>query len=97
MSFGLSGSTRLVTSTTVGKSGSPFRLFNLHVISGGTASVISVRNGTSASAAIWVKETGTANTGATFDYGEGILLSSGCFISTDANTTSVIISGRTES
>ena len=99
MSFGLFGSELVTLSKTVGRSGYPFRLTGISILSGGTASVassVTIRNGTTASDTIWIEETGTGDTSKSIDYGSGVLLTSGCFISTDANTTSVVVSGRTE-
>lgn len=87
-------SSQLVTADiAVGTSGSAVRVFNMHVIStGGGGAIISLRNGTSASATAFVTETATVSTGKTFDYGvKGILFPSGCFCDVDANTTSVLV------
>jgi len=72
------------------------RVFNMHLISGGTASVIALINGGS-SGTTYIKETGTANTGKTFDYGtEGHLFPNGCYADVDANIVSVLVSCRKE-
>lgn len=81
----------------VGSSGTPaVRVFMLHVISssGATAPVVSLRNGTSASATAYVTQTGVAvvGGGTTFNYGvDGLLFSSGCFVDVDANTTNALV------
>jgi hypothetical protein len=75
--------------------GSPVRLFNIHIISG-TAGIVSIYNG-GAGGTLYLKETGTANTGKTIDYGiNGKLFPNGCYVSPDANATSVLCSYRAE-
>jgi hypothetical protein len=85
---------QLVTADIVlGVSGKPVRVFNMTLISGGTASVIALRDGTSASGTIRIQETGTISTGKTFDYGvHGHYFPNGCFVDVDANITSAMIS-----
>lgn len=76
----------------VGSSGRAVRIMCMHIISGGVAGVVSLRNGTSASATAYLTETGTVSTGQTYNYGtQGILFPAGCFIDLDANTTSVLV------
>lgn len=77
----------------VGSAGIAVRVFHIHIISGGGGgSVVSLRNGSSGSGTIWITQTGTTSTGATFNYGmQGILFPAGCFVSTDANSANVIV------
>lgn len=76
----------------IGSSGKATRVFNIHIISGGTAAIVSLRNGTSASDTIYLTETGTISTGKTIDYGtKGQLFSNGCFVDVDTNTVSVLV------
>ena len=90
--------TQLVTADgIVGVSGKPVRIYHIHIISGGTAGVVNLRNGALVTDTIFATETGTANTGATFSYDHvGILLSAGAFIDIDANVTSVAVTFHTE-
>jgi len=89
--------TQLVTADgIIGRSGKPVRIYHIHIISGGTAGVVAFRNGTLVTDTIWLQETGTASTGATFDYSEGFLLPGGCFVDVDANVTSVAVTFHTE-
>lgn len=86
--------TQLVTSDgVVGVSGSPVRIFSIHILSsGGGAAVVSLRSGTAVSGTIRITETGTVSTGKTFTYGEyGYLFEAGCYCDVDANTTSVAV------
>lgn len=74
------------------------RVFNIHLISSGTAggSIIQLfDNGPNG--ILKIKETGTASTGKTFDYGiNGKLFNNGVSIIPDANLVSVSVSLRQE-
>lgn len=71
--------------------GKPVRIFNMHILSGGTGAIVALINN-GASGTIYIKETGTASTGKTFDYGiNGHLFPLGCYVDVDNNTTSVLI------
>lgn len=95
MSFGLSGSKRITAAGGIGATGKPYRLFSIHLVSGGTGSVLSIKN-LDASGNVWVKFTGTANTGSSVDFHDGILIPGGLYADTDANIVSAVISGRNE-
>lgn len=86
--------TQLVTADiAVGRAGDACRVYSINIISGGTAAVVSLRNGSTVGGTIYITETGTISTGKTFDYGAyGFLFPSGCFVDVDANTTSVLVS-----
>lgn len=88
------GSVQLTADGVVGTSGSPVRVFNMHIVSGGGgAAIVSLYNNTAATGTAYMKETGTVSTGKTFDYGNGgQLFASGCFVDVDTNTASVLIS-----
>lgn len=76
--------------------GVPTRVFMMHIISGGTAAVVNLKNN-GASGTTYVTETGTVSTGKTFLYGvEGLFFPNGCYIDVDTNTTSATLSCRTE-
>lgn len=86
--------TQLVTADgVVGTSGKPVRIFSIHILSGaGGGAVVNLRSGTAVGGTIRIKETGTVDTGKTFDYGKyGYLFEAGCFCDVDANTTSVAV------
>jgi hypothetical protein len=75
----------------IGEAGKATRVFAMHIISG-TAAVVALRNGQAVGGTIYLQETGTANTGKTFTYGEfGMLFPAGCFLDLDANTTSALV------
>lgn len=88
-----SGTTLIgTTDAAVGTAGVSTRVFVIHIISGGTAAVVSLRNGATVSGTIYVTETGTISTGKTIAYGvNGITFPSGCFVDVDTNTTSVLV------
>lgn len=88
-----SGSQLVTADAVVGTSGAPTRVFSIHIISGGGgAAVVSLRNGTTTSGTIYVTQTGTTSTGATFPFGAyGQVFPAGCFVDVDTNTTSVLV------
>jgi len=91
MSMNLVPGTQLITEDGVlGTSGKPIRVFSVHLISGATASELTLRNGTLVSSTIYAQETGTADTGATFNYNGGVRFPAGCFVDVDANATSAL-------
>lgn len=69
----------------------PKIVYAIHIISGGTAAVVSILNGGSGGTA-YLKLTGTVSTGATFQFPEGILFPTDCYVDLDVNTTSVLTS-----
>lgn len=80
------------TDAVIGSSGVAVRILTVHLISDGTATVTNLRNGTSASATIYVTETGTASTGKTINYGtQGMLFPAGCFLDVDAHCVGGIV------
>src|SRR4051812_37811186 len=90
------GSQLFTADGAVGTSGVAARVFTVHVISssGATAPVLALRNGTSASATVYIQQTGTATVGAgnTFHFGtQGVLFPAGCFCDVDSNTTSALV------
>ena len=84
----------------VGILGKPVRVFIVHILSGGTAGIIKLYNGSTTSNTLVVQQTCTAvSTGNTFDYGEyGILFPLGCFYEevSDANVVSTLITFEQE-
>lgn len=80
------------TNAAIGASGVAVRVFTLHLISDGTATVTSLRNGTSGSATAYATETGTVSTGKTINYGtQGMLFPAGCFLNVDAHCIGGIV------
>lgn len=78
--FGSSGA-------VVGESGAPIRVVSVQITSGGTASVVTLKNGTSSGGTVYWQGTGTISqtaTPANFPAG-GLYFPGGCFISWDGN------------
>jgi len=92
------GSTRVTGDGVVGISGKPFRVTCIIVRSVTGAAVVNVRNGAAVSSTIHdVIDVTAANLTVVRDYGSnGILLSGGCYIDVDANTSFVVVEGRAE-
>ena len=63
---GLAG-TELLTADANVKGAKPTRVFTMHIISGATPGIVSLRNGTTVAGTIFITETGTASTGRTID------------------------------
>lgn len=88
-----SGSVLITADGAVGTSGQAVRIFSIHIVSSGTAAIVSFYNNTSASGTAYLKITGTISTGVTVAFGPtGVLFPSGCFIDVDTNTVSVLVS-----
>jgi hypothetical protein len=80
------------TDTTLGGS-SPTRVFNLTVLSDGTAGVCTLKNGTT----VWVNPTFTINKSVTIDFGEeGLLFPAGCSVDVDAHCIATLVTYRVE-
>lgn len=85
------------TDQAVGTSGKPTRVFQITVLSDGTAGVSLLRNGTSTSGTIYVNPTNVVNKSATVSFGEeGILFPGGCFADVDAHCIATLITYRQE-
>lgn len=83
------GTQTVGTSGVIGKSGDAVRVVSCQVTSGGTASVVTLFNGTSTGGTVYWQGTGTINqttTPATFPAG-GLYFPGGCFFSCDGNGT----------
>jgi len=84
----LPGSQRITGDSVVGVSGKPTRLYAVSLISGGTASVLSLYDGTSAGGNEQVKITGTISTGTVINFAGGLRFPNGLFADADANISS---------
>lgn len=90
-SGGKHGSAYLTASGAVGVAGKPKMIYGVHIISGGTAGVLSLKNnGTGGT--LYLAGTGTINQGVTFNYSEGFFFPTDCYCTVDGNTTSVLVS-----
>lgn len=92
---GSNGGTQSITNQTdvaIGVSGKSVRVKCAHLLSGGTASTVTLRNGTSASGTAYVQLDGTISKGITTFFGpDGIYFPGGCFADVDANTVALTI------
>lgn len=86
--------TQLVTADAlIGAATKATRVFSIHIISGGTAGVVLLRNGQAVSGTTYVSKTGTISVGVTENFGEsGYFFPAGCFCDIDANVTSCLVS-----
>ena len=83
----------VATTDTTLASGNPVRVFNLTVLSDGTAGVCTLKNGST----VWVNPTFTINKSVTLDFGyEGILFPSGCVVDVDAHCIATLVTYRVE-
>ena len=85
------GNTRLTADGLVGTSGKPIRIFNIHLVSGSTASTTTFRDGTSASGTAYFQADGLSSKGANFNFAGGLRFPSGCYMDTDANISYCVI------
>lgn len=70
----------------------PVAIYGINLISGGSASTLALKNGTSSSGTLVIQEKGTASQGVSFAYGgKGIVFPGGCFADADANISSATI------
>ena len=93
---GLAGTKYTAEDAQINDAGDVIRVYAMHIISGGTAGIVSLKNG-GASGTVYITEDGSANVGETFVYGtHGVLFPDGCYIDVDANTTSVVVAYRKE-
>lgn len=88
--------TQFVTNQTdiaIGPAGRPIRVYDAYCVSGGTAAVVKLYNGTSA-AGSFVQIDGIINKSSVLPVSstQGILFPLGCFADVDANTVSLCVS-----
>lgn len=81
-----------VADAAVLSSGRAVVVYGVNFVSGGTAGVIILRNGTSTAGTAIVTLTGTISSGTTFDFGgNGIVFPAGCFVDKDANVSAFTV------
>jgi hypothetical protein len=92
MPYGNSGSTKLTADNPVGTSGNPIRVYSLTPLSGATAGITVLRNGTSASGAIYIQETSpVVSSTHTIIFEGGLLFPAGCWFDKGTNVTSIVV------
>lgn len=83
------GTQILTASGAIGVSAKPLRIFTIHIVCG-TAAIAHIHSGGSGGTAT-LKETGTANTGKTINYGDqGIYFPAGAYCSFETNVSRVV-------
>ena len=87
----LPGRQRVTADAIIGSGTRGVRVYSVHLISGATASVGYLRNGTVVGADIDIQIDGVASTGVTLNFAGGVLLPAGCFYDDDSNITSAIV------
>jgi len=96
------GSTGTVTITNENDNfpidaGTIFRLFSINIVSGdGGAGVVTFRDSNSATADIWLKETGVISTGKTIEYGVSGIRFNTSYIEADENVVSLTLNFTSE-
>ena len=80
-------------SIAIGKAGTPTRIYDCFVVSGGTAAAVKLYNGTAASGSDYIQIDGviSKSTNALIS-SQGMLFPLGCFASVDANTVNLVAS-----
>ena len=77
--------------------GTPVRVFNIEVISGGTASTVILHNGVAiVTSDNYGQVDGIANKSVVINYAGGKLFPNGCFVQTDANSAFVTVTYSAE-
>lgn len=87
------GSVEVSADAIVGISGQPLRVWNITWLSGGGgAGVMVLRNGTTASGAVYVQQPGSAaSVTTTLNFEGGLLFPGGCFFDKDTNVASAVV------
>lgn len=79
------GTVRVTADAAVLTSGSAVRVFSVNLVSGGSASTLTLKNGTSTSGTAFEQIDGIASQSVTKNYAGGLLFPAGCFADADAN------------
>ena len=80
------------TSAILGKGGRPVRVYGWYLLSGGTASVVALKDGQGAGNTTQVQIDGVISKFTNFSDPQGLLFPNGCFVVPDANTVNLTIS-----
>lgn len=79
------GTQKVTADSVIGTSGKAIKVYGVHLVSGGTASTCTLKNGTSTSGAAYAQIDGTASVGVTISFNGGKYFPAGCFFDADAN------------
>ena len=91
----LIGNTRLTADGLVGTSGKPIRIYWIHLVSGGSASTTTLKNGTGTGGTAFLQVDGIASSAVNVSFAGGVRFPDGCYMDTDANISYCTI-GYTE-
>lgn len=86
------------TSIAIGPAGRPIRVYDAYCVSGGTAAVVKLYNGSAASGSDYVQIDGIISKTSVLPISsaQGVLFPLGCFASVDANTVNLTVSFEVE-
>jgi len=84
--------TLTTTDAAIGTSGKPIRVFDAILVSGGTASTVILKNGTTTSGTSIIQLDGTINKATNWSSAQGVRFPAGCFADVDANTAALTVS-----
>lgn len=84
------------TDGILGRGSRPCRVFGVYLLSGGTASTVILRNGSSATSTIQLQLDGTISKATYWSDANGLLFPNGCFVDVDSNTTALSVSFEEE-
>lgn len=90
MQADITGYARFTADGAVKSSGAPVCVYGISFLSGGTAGVVILRDGTSTAGTSVIQENGVISSGKTENY-PGVVFPSGCFVDIDANVTQVSV------
>lgn len=90
------GSTRITSDSAIGRSGKPYRLFSVILKSGGSASTLALKNGTSTSGTEYDSVIGEASAVIRTSYAGGLLFPDGLYADVDANISYAVLIGTNE-
>lgn len=97
MAYGnLSGTETFTADGAVIDSGAKVRIFNVTWVSGATAGILQLFNGTSATGTPYFSEAGTANQSKTVNFENGMVFANGCYVDINANCSLAILQCRAE-
>ena len=80
------------TDGVISPTGVPIRVYDVAMVSGGTASTVKLRNGLLVSSVIQLQLDGVISKQVSWSSANGLLFPDGCFVDVDANTVALTIS-----
>lgn len=91
--LGQPGRQQFTTSAAIlGKGGRPVRVYGWYLLSGGTASTVSLKDGQSAAGTTQAQIDGVISKATNYSDTQGLLFPNGCFVTPDSNTVNLTVS-----